>query len=142
MAVLFQRDSFALKSGDIAKQTFVQTHLEYVFDNTIVKTTNIMNGLRWKAYMDFNYQINTPNQTGEGRKMFNFGFDARNYYAIFGNFIWAVRAAGDFSWGNQKDHLLFRRTGWQPLSQSLPGSAARAGPGIRVSVARPEPAWI
>ncbi len=98
----FQRDSFALKSGDVAKQTFMQSHLEYVFDNTVVKTTNILNGLRWKAYMDFNYQLNSPKQTGEGRKMFNFGFDARNYYAIFRNFIWAVRAAGDFSWGNQK----------------------------------------
>ena len=33
---------------------------------------------------------------------FNFGFDARYYYPIFRNFIWAGRAAGDFSWGNQK----------------------------------------
>jgi outer membrane protein assembly factor BamA len=34
--------------------------------------------------------------------MFNFGFDARNYFPIYRNFIWAVRAAGDFSWGNRK----------------------------------------
>jgi len=33
---------------------------------------------------------------------FNFGFDARNYVEIYRNFIWAVRAAGDFSWGDQK----------------------------------------
>ena len=66
-----------------------------------VKTINIMNGLRYKFYIDFNYQINQPKQ-GEGRKMFNFGFDARNYYPIYRNFIWALRAAGDFSWGIRK----------------------------------------
>jgi hypothetical protein len=98
----YDRDLFALKSGDVDKQTFAQTHIEYVYDNTVVKATNILNGLRWKTYIDFNYQLNTPSQSGEGRKMFNFGFDARNYYPIFRNFIWAIRAAGDFSWGNQK----------------------------------------
>jgi hypothetical protein len=30
------------------------------------------------------------------------GFDARHYLPIYRNFIWAVRAAADFSWGNQK----------------------------------------
>jgi hypothetical protein len=94
-------DEIALKSGDINKQTFALTHLEYIFDNTVMKTTNILNGLRYKFYLDFDYQINRP-EMGEGRKMFNFGFDARNYYAIYRNFIWAVRAAGDFSWGNQQ----------------------------------------
>jgi hypothetical protein len=95
-------DAIALKAGDIDKQTFMISHLEYVFDNSVMKTTNILNGLRYKFYIDFNYQVNSPQQTGEGRKMFNFGFDARNYYPIYRNFIWAVRAAGDFSWGNQK----------------------------------------
>ena len=37
-----------------------------------------------------------------GRNTFNFGFDARAYYPIYRNFIWAGRVAGDFSWGNQK----------------------------------------
>jgi hypothetical protein len=95
-------DTIALKTPPINKTTFVLSRLEYVFDNTIVKATNIMNGLRYKAYMDFNVQVNKPQNTGEGRKMFNFGFDARNYLPIYRNFIWALRAAGDFSWGNQK----------------------------------------
>ncbi|HTQ28410.1 MAG TPA: hypothetical protein VMI35_09790 [Puia sp.] len=97
----FTTDTLALKTADINKATYEVNHLEYVYDNTVVKATNIWNGLRYKAYMDFNVQINQPQQ-GEGRKMFNFGFDARNYYPIFRNFIWALRAAGDFSWGNQK----------------------------------------
>ena len=94
-------DTLALKSDYVEKQVFLVNRLEYVYDNTIVKTLNIMNGLRYKFYIDLNYQIKQPT-TAEGRKMFNFRFDARNYYPIFRNFIWAVRAAGDFSWGNQK----------------------------------------
>jgi len=97
----FTSDTDALKSPDLYKQTYALTHLEYVYDNTVLKATNIWNGLRYKFYVDFNTQINKP-QAGEGRKMFNFGFDARNYYPIYRNFIWALRAAGDFSWGNQK----------------------------------------
>ncbi len=96
-----QLDTLALAAGDINKQTFALFHLEYVFDNAVMKATNIWNGLRYKVYIDFNPQVNEPAQ-GEGRKSFNFGFDARNYYPIFRNFIWALRAAGDFSWGNQK----------------------------------------
>ena len=38
----------------------------------------------------------------EGRNTFNFGADARYYLPIYRNFIWAVRGAADFSWGNQK----------------------------------------
>lgn len=115
-------DVIALKSGDIDKQTFMITHLEYVFDNTIMKATNIMNGLRYKFYIDFNYQVNSPRQTGEGRKMFNFGFDARNYYPIYRNLIWAVRAAGDFSWGNQKViYYLGGMDGWiSPKANQYP----------------------
>ena len=41
-------------------------------------------------------------KTAEGRNLFNAGFDARNYYPIYRNVIWALRADGDFSWGNQK----------------------------------------
>jgi hypothetical protein len=114
-------DTLALKSPYVDKQVFLINHFEYVFDNTIIKTINIMNGLRYKFYIDFNYQINQPT-TGEGRKMFNFGFDARNYYPIFRNFIWAVRAAGDFSWGNQKIvYYLGGQDGWMfPKANQLP----------------------
>jgi len=34
--------------------------------------------------------------------MFNLGVDARHYLPIYRNLIWAVRAAGDFSFGDQK----------------------------------------
>src|SRR5450432_75379 len=114
-------DTLALKSPYVDKQVFLLNHFEYVFDNTVLKTINIMNGLRYKFYIDFNYQINQP-ITGEGRKMFNFGFDARNYYPIYRNFIWAVRAAGDFSWGNQKIiYYLGGQDGWMfPKANQFP----------------------
>jgi len=84
-----------------AKRTYGQLSMEYVYDNSTNRTLNIWNGLRWKVYMDWFAQISQL-QTSDGRNLFNVGFDARNYYPIYRNVIWAVRAAGDFSWGNQK----------------------------------------
>ncbi len=115
-------DSIGLVAPDANKQTYALVHLEYVFDNTIMKATNIWNGLRYKFYMDFNNQLNQPATTGEGKHMFNFGFDARYYYPIYRNLIWALRGAGDFSWGNQKiiyylggtDGWLFPKANQQP----------------------------
>jgi hypothetical protein len=62
---------------------------------------NIWHGLRWKAYFDLFSQLNAPNNI-DGKFLFNAGFDARHYLPIYRNLIWAVRAAGDFSWGSQK----------------------------------------
>lgn len=76
------------------------SHIEYVHDNTINPSQNIWNGLRWKFYMDFNLPVKDPNN--KGKVMFNAGFDVRHYLKIYRNFIWAVRAAGDASWGEQK----------------------------------------
>ena len=74
--------------------------IEYVHDNTINPQQNIWHGLRYKVFLDINMPIR---DTVNGNKYtFNFGFDARHYYPIYRNFIWAVRAAADFSWGNQK----------------------------------------
>jgi hypothetical protein len=76
-------------------------HLEYVYDNTLNPVQNIWDGIRYKAYIDWNTQIDKL-AANEGRYTFNVGFDARVYYPIYRNFIWAGRAATDFSWGNQK----------------------------------------
>jgi hypothetical protein len=83
------------------KKTYGQLSMEYVYDNSINRTLNIWNGLRWKVYMDWFAQVNQI-KTTEGKNLFNVGFDARNYYPIYRNVIWALRAAGDFSWGDQK----------------------------------------
>lgn len=74
--------------------------IEYVHDNTINPTQNIWNGLRYKVYMDINMPV--KDTVFKGKYTYNFGFDARHYQPIYRNFIWAVRAAADFSWGTQK----------------------------------------
>jgi len=83
------------------KTLYSTTKLEYVYDNSMNPAMNIWNGLRYKIYFDYNRQINKV-RFAEGPSTFNLGFDARYYYPIHRNFIWAGRAAGDFSWGNQK----------------------------------------
>jgi hypothetical protein len=90
--------------GKDDKFTYALMHLEYVHDDAISPAMNIWNGLRWKAYMDVNARIKSTGPAGPKKHptTFNFGFDARHYLPIYRNIIWAVRAAGDFSWGNQK----------------------------------------
>jgi hypothetical protein len=99
-AVVSTFDDISLKAPDFSK-TYGLLHLEYVYDNTLNPVQNIWNGVRYKAYLDWNSQISKL-ATTEGRYTFNFGFDARAYYPIYRNFIWAGRVAADFSWGNQK----------------------------------------
>lgn len=80
---------------------FILSRFEYVHDNTLNPTQNIWNGLRYKVYMDINMPT-LKTALNEGKPTMNFGFDARYYHKIHRNFIWAGRAAADFSWGSQK----------------------------------------
>jgi hypothetical protein len=114
-------DTTSLKAANINK-TFGLSRIEYIYDNVINKATNIMNGLRYKIYFDFNAQINEVKTPGVGRNTFNLGFDGRYYYPIFRNFIWAARAAGDFAWGDQKIvYYLGGVDGWiAPKANQLP----------------------
>ncbi len=106
-----------LKQRDSLK-TFGQFTFEYVYDNTLNPTMNIWHGLRWKVYSDIFTQLNTKNT--EGKFLFNVGFDARHYLPIYRNVIWALRAAGDFSWGNQKVvYYLGGVDGWLKFRDNL-----------------------
>lgn len=93
-------DPLGLQTKDVLK-TYGQLSVEYVHDNTLNPTMNIWNGLRWKAYFDLFQQFAASDKT-EGKFFFNAGFDARHYLPLYRNVTWAVRAAGDFSWGTQK----------------------------------------
>ncbi len=88
-------------SLDNLEKYYFTSHLEYVYDNSLKKTNNIWNGMRYKVYADWNSQVKGKVE-GVGSAMLNLGFDFRYYYPIYKNFIWAGRAAGDFSMGNQK----------------------------------------
>ncbi len=113
MNIGVRSDKFVLKGTEVNngaslfieddKQLYGLAHIEYVHDDAITPALNIWNGLRWKAYMDFNARIRatgTPNS--DHPTIFNFGIDARHYLPIYRNIIWAVRAAADISWGNEK----------------------------------------
>jgi hypothetical protein len=97
------------------KRRFALTHAEYVYDNTLNPTQNIWNGLRYKVFFDWNTDITKADSLNPkpGKYNFNWGFDVRYYYPIYRNFIWAGRAAGDFSWGSQKTiYYLGGSDGW------------------------------
>jgi hypothetical protein len=118
-------DKFVFAAGDPVtliepdqKTIFSTTHLEYVYDNTLNPAMNIWHGMRYKFFIDWNRQVNKV-QFADGPTTFNFGFDARYYYPILRNFIWAGRAAGDFSWGNQKMiYYLGGVDGWLMLREN------------------------
>ncbi|MGG9971254.1 hypothetical protein ACQ33O_05600 [Ferruginibacter sp. SUN002] len=91
---------------------FQTTNLQYVYDNTLNPAQNIWHGLRYKAFIDWNTDI-SKEKFASGKFNFNWGFDVRYYYPIYRNFIWAGRAAGDFSWGSQKTiYYLGGADGW------------------------------
>lgn len=52
--------------------------------------------------MDVNRSLSGTDSSTLNKFIFNVGFDARTYYPIYRNFIWAGRVAADFSWGKQK----------------------------------------
>ena len=61
--------------------------------------------MRWKVYLDANFRLaTTVHEAGSGNHphTLNLGFDGRHYLQIYRNIIWAMRAAGDFSWGSEK----------------------------------------
>lgn len=93
-------DPNALKYNDTLTK-YIVSRIEYVHDNAVNPTQNIWLGLRYKIYLDVNMpSFKTALQNGKAT--LNLGFDARYYHKIYRNFIWAGRAAGDFSWGGQK----------------------------------------
>ena len=109
-AVLRAFDGFpdlsTLGIKDSSRYTAV-SHIEYVHDNSINPVQNIWNGLRFKIYTDIDFPLNTGTNAVTGavldtKPIFNVGYDVRYYYKIYRNFIWAGRAAGDFSWGDSK----------------------------------------
>ena len=99
------RDAISLEIPDF-KSTYGQLSLEYVYDDAITPATNIWHGLRYKIYADWFMQTSKLTelqlQQKQGKTMFNVGFDARHYLPLYRNLIWALRAAGDFSFGDQQ----------------------------------------
>lgn len=124
-----RRDVFNIKSNDLVPasltekrrdENFAMGRIEFVHDNTINPVTNIWHGLRYKAWMEaFNRLGGNYSSRSSGDFTFNFGFDARHYLRIYRNFIWAVRAAADASWGTNKFiYYLGGTDGWLMLGSN------------------------
>jgi hypothetical protein len=91
---------------------YALTHIEYVYDNTLNPAQNIWDGLRYKFFLDWNRDV-SKEKNNTGKYNFDWGFDARYYVPIYRNFIWAARAAGNFSWGPEKTiYYLGGEDGW------------------------------
>ena len=109
--VALRKDKYVILSNDFFSQslkepdrkiTYGLLHAEFVHDDAISPAQNIWYGLRWKVYTDFYTKLSSKNSTGKRPYTINLGFDARHYLPIYRNIIWAVRAAGDASWGTEK----------------------------------------
>ena len=93
-------------------QKFILSHYEYVYDNTLELVQNLWEGLKYKVYFDADVPADAT-AIKKSKYTFNLGFDARNSIRIYRNFVWAGRAAGDFSWGTQKIvYFLGGADGW------------------------------
>jgi hypothetical protein len=98
-------DPASLKTED-ENLEYANLRAEYIYDNSLLKTKNIYNGLRWKVYAEAIAGLQKsqlqPSDAPARQFTFNVGADARYYVPIYRNFIWALRGAMDISWGNQK----------------------------------------
>lgn len=78
----------------------IGAEVAYVYDDTRDISINIREGLRAKVWSELYFN-------DEGQTFGTIGFDARHYYRLFANNILAFRAAGNWSYGEQKLlHLL------------------------------------
>ncbi|HXH19873.1 MAG TPA: hypothetical protein VNJ07_12400 [Chitinophagales bacterium] len=94
-------------------ESWLFTKAEYVHDNTVSIGLNLLNGIRFKIFMELHKQIPFENKT-----IFNnldlklpglndaylavFGFDFRYYQKVHKNIVWANRIAWSSSIGTQK----------------------------------------
>lgn len=78
-------------------QYWSMSRLEFVFDNSKLLETNIRNGVRYKIFTEYMYQLND-----KAGGVYNFGLDFRYYVKLYKNLIWAFRVAGAHSGGKQK----------------------------------------
>ena len=76
---------------------FAGLKAEYIFDNTLVRGLNILNGARAKVFAEHYRDVIKPN-TGFSVV----GFDGRHYQKIHRDLIWANRLAGSSSFGQRR----------------------------------------
>ncbi len=94
-------DTLSLTFSPQDKTYWAMSRLEYVFDNSITRVTNIREGFRWKVYGEYLYGLSKSNKGG----FYNLGLDFRYYKRLYRNSVFAFRFASAHSEGNQ--HILY-----------------------------------
>jgi hypothetical protein len=94
-------DTLSLTLSPRTKSNWIQSRLEYVFDNSSTPAINIREGFRYKAYVEYMTGLDNNNKGG----FFNFGGDFRYYKPVYKKAIFALRLAAAHSEGNQ--HILY-----------------------------------
>jgi hypothetical protein len=113
-AVTLRQDRFAYLASELVTlneppivEQRVGLRLEYIFDNTLVRDLNLLNGTRYKFYGEMvkRFQIQFLDQfnfdLGQGF-MTILGVDARHYQPLGRHIVLAVRAAAATSFGSEK----------------------------------------
>jgi len=99
-------DDVSLNTPSINQQR-LGVRLEYVFDNTLERSINILNGTRYKIYtelyqsLEVDFLDNFNFNLGAGSTAI-FGIDARHYIPILKHSVLAGRFAGATSLGSEK----------------------------------------
>lgn len=104
--VFLASDTFSLNQSNY-KEDWLSIRLEYVHDNTIPVMMNIMNGTRYKVFLELHKQFEVNLDNGLDVSLNDgylgvLGFDFRHYQKVHRQIVWANRLAGGLSFGNQK----------------------------------------
>lgn len=89
-------DRSGLEEDDVTDY-YAGFKLEYIFDNTLNKSLNILNGTRAKVFAEHYRSMKNP-----AAALYVTGLDLRNYIPIHRDLVWANRLAGSASFGPQK----------------------------------------
>jgi hypothetical protein len=90
-------DAPLLVLGEVSTTDFGIAKAEFIFDNTIKRGINLLNGTRYKIFAEYYH-----NFTNENGGLWTAGLDYRKYTRVHGSIIWANRAAFGTSFGPEK----------------------------------------
>lgn len=104
--VILSEDQFSRLIPDYS-ENWLSLRSEYVFDNTYPVMPNILNGMRYKFYVEaqkqFAFQLDPKVDISVSKGFMSvIGFDVRHYQKVHRQIIWANRVAGATSNGSKR----------------------------------------
>ena len=115
---IYGSDTISINQPSLTEQR-ISLRLEYIFDNTGILGTNLLEGNRSKAFIEiynkFNIIISNPSTLELSKGLMTvLGFDIRQYFKILNRSIIALRAVGQTSFGTEKNiYFLGGMENWQ-----------------------------